>query len=186
LQRAYPLVKMEQDRIYCVDGPIWTSAGASAGIDLALALVEDDLGTDLARQVAKKLVVYQRRAGSQSQYSTLLELDAKSDRIQTALTYAKRNLSAELSVEELAEAVHLSPRQFSRVFREETGQSPARAVENLRVEAARVMMEEGRHPIDVIARDTGFGDRERMRRAFLRAFGQPPQAIQRLAAGARV
>src|SRR5258708_8876584 len=107
---------MEEDRIFIVDGPIWTSAGASASIDLALALVEKDLGTDLARLVAKKLVVYHRRAGGQSQYSALLELDAKSDRGQTALAYANANLTAELSVEELAEVAHLRPRQFSPAF----------------------------------------------------------------------
>jgi transcriptional regulator GlxA family with amidase domain len=180
-QRTYPNVKMEEDRIYINDGNIWTSAGMTAGLDLALALVENDLGVEHARTVARKLVVYHRRAGGQSQYSALLELDAKSDRVQNALAYAKENLSAELSVDELAEAANLSPRQFSRLFREETGQSPAKAVEHLRVEAARVMMESGRHPIEVIARETGFGDRERMRRAFLRAFGQPPQAIQRTA-----
>ncbi|MFT4435782.1 GlxA family transcriptional regulator [Caballeronia sp. 15715] len=180
LQRAYPQVRMEEDRIFIVDGPIWTSAGASAGIDLALALVEKDLGTDTARLVAKKMVVYHRRAGGQSQYSALLELDAKSDRVQTALAYAKSNLTAKLSIEELAEVAHLSPRQFSRVFTDETGQSPARAIENLRVEAARLMMEAGRHSVDVVARESGFGDRERMRRAFLRAFGQSPQAMQRM------
>jgi transcriptional regulator GlxA family with amidase domain len=180
-QRTYPNVKMEEDRIYINDGNIWTSAGMTAGLDLALALVENDLGVEHARTVARKLVVYHRRAGGQSQYSALLELDARSDRVQNALAYAKENLSAELSVDELAEAANLSPRQFSRLFREETGQSPAKAVEHLRVEAARVMMESGRHPIEVIARETGFGDRERMRRAFLRAFGQPPQAIQRTA-----
>ena len=184
LQRDYPAIKVEEDRIFIVDGPIWTSAGMSAGIDLALALVEKDLGSDIARTVARQLVVYHRRAGGQSQFSALLELDAKSDRVQTALAYAKNNLKAELSVEELAGAANLSPRQFSRVFREETGQSPGKAVERLRVEAARLMMESGKHPIDLIARDTGFGDRERMRRAFLRAFGQPPQAIKRTAAAA--
>ncbi|MCO5399234.1 GlxA family transcriptional regulator [Ralstonia soli] len=183
LQRDYPNVKVEEDRIFIVDGPIWTSAGATAGIDLALALVEHDLGAETARLVAKKLVVYHRRAGGQSQFSALLELDPKSDRVQTALSYAKSNLTARLSVEDLAEVAHLSPRQFSRVFREETGQSPARAIEHLRLEAARLMMESGRHPIEVIVRETGFGDRERMRRSFLRAYGQSPQAMRRLAAG---
>ena len=129
--------------------------------------------------MAQKLVVYHRRAGGQSQHSALLELDAKSDRIQSALAYARRNLRAPLTVEELADAVHLSPRQFSRAFRAETGQSPAKAVEHLRVEAARVMIEQSRHPIDVVAAETGFADRERMRRAFMRAFGQPPQVIRR-------
>jgi transcriptional regulator GlxA family with amidase domain len=125
------------------------------------------------------MVVYHRRAGGQSQFSALLELEPKSDRIQSALVYARGHLRTELSVERLAEVAHLSPRQFSRAFQAETGQSPAKAIENLRVEAARVMMEQGQFPMNVVARETGFGDRERMRRAFLRAFGQPPQVIRR-------
>ncbi|NKL06362.1 GlxA family transcriptional regulator [Rhizobium leguminosarum] len=181
LQSRYPHVKMEEDRIFIIDGSVWTSAGMTAGIDLALAMVEKDHGFEVARAVSRMLVVYHRRAGGQSQFSALLELDPKSDRIQKALAHARSNLKSTLSVEELAEAAHLSPRQFSRAFRAETGQSPAKAVENLRLEAARLMMEQGRHPIDVVARETGFADRERMRRAFLRAFGQPPQAIRRAA-----
>src|SRR5258705_11250010 len=140
----------------------------TAGIDLALAMIEKDSGADVARAVARKLVVYHRRAGGQSQFSALLELEPKSDRIQRALAYAKRNLGAPLTVGQLANAANLSPRQFSRAFHAETGQSPAKAVDNLRVEAARLMMEQSRHPIDVIARQTGFADRDRMRRAFLR------------------
>ena len=181
LQKRFPLVKMEEDRIFIIDGSVWTSAGMSAGVDLVLGMIEKDFGAELARSTARKLVLYHRRAGGQSQHSALLEMDAKSDRIQTALDYAKRNLRGDLSVEQLAEAAHLSPRQFSRAFRAETGQSPAKAVEHLRVEAARLMMEQTRHPIDVVAAETGFADRERMRRAFLRAFGQPPQAIRRSA-----
>jgi Transcriptional regulator containing an amidase domain and an AraC-type DNA-binding HTH domain len=179
LQARFPEVKVEEDRIFIADGPVWTSAGATAGVDLALALIEGDFGADVARAVAKKLVVYHRRAGGQSQFSALLELEPKSDRIQGALAYAKRNLASKLSVTELAEAARLSPRQFSRAFHAETGQSPAKAIENLRVETARLMMEQSRHPVDVIARQTGFADRDRMRRAFLRAFGQPPQVIRR-------
>ncbi|MEK7889961.1 GlxA family transcriptional regulator [Burkholderia contaminans] len=178
-KKQYPNVQLDEDRIFVVDGQVWTSAGMSAGVDLALAIVESDFGLETARMVARKLVLYQRRGGGQSQFSTLLELNARSDRVQMALTYASENLASNLSVERLAEAARLSPRQFSRVFREETGQSPAKAVERLRVEAARLMMETSRHPIEIIARETGFGDRERMRQAFLRAFGQPPQTIQR-------
>jgi transcriptional regulator GlxA family with amidase domain len=178
-QKSFPNVKVEEDRIFINDGNVWTSAGMSACVDLALALVENDLGGEIARAVAKHLVLYHRRAGGQSQFSVMLELQPKTDRIQAALTYAKQNLKSDLSVEELAEAANLSPRQFSRVFHAETGQSPAKAIENLRVESARLMMEAGRHSIDVVAVNTGFGDRERMRRAFLRAFGQPPQVIQR-------
>jgi transcriptional regulator GlxA family with amidase domain len=181
LQTRFPKVKVEEDRIFIVDGTVWTSAGMTAGIDLALAMVEKDLGTEVARAVAKKMVVYHRRAGGQSQFSMLLKLEPKSDRIQSALSYARRNLQTPLSVEQLAEVANLSPRQFSRAFRAETGQSPAKAVENLRVEAARLLMEQGQLPIDIVARETGFSDRERMRRAFLRAFGQPPQAIRRAA-----
>jgi transcriptional regulator GlxA family with amidase domain len=172
-------VKVESDRIFIVDAPMWTSAGMTAGIDLALAMVEKDLGADVARAVARYLVVYHRRAGGQSQFSALLELEPKSDRIQSALAYAKRNLDSPLTVEQLAEAAHLSPRQFSRVFRAETGQSPAKAIESLRAEAARLLMVQSGHPIEVIARQTGFADRDRMRRAFLRVFGQPPQVIRR-------
>jgi transcriptional regulator GlxA family with amidase domain len=181
LQAKYPKIKVEEDRIFITDGPIWTSAGMTAGIDLALSMVEDDLGFELAKAVARKLVVYHRRAGGQSQFSALLELEPKSDRIQTALAYAKKNLHKSLSVEQLADAAALSPRQFSRVFHSETGQSPAKAIENLRVEAARSLMENSTHSIDVVAQQTGFADRDRMRRAFLRAFGQPPQVIRRQA-----
>ena len=142
-RKQYPGVTLDEDRIFVVDGQIWTSAGMTAGVDLALAIVEKDLGIDTARDVARKLVVYQRRGGGQSQFSALLDLDAKSDRIQMALTYAKEHLSRDLSVEVLAEAARLSPRQFSRVFRDETGQSPSKAVERLRVRAAcaRTMLE---------------------------------------------
>lgn len=179
LQKQFPDVRVEEDRIFIIDGAVWTSAGMSAGVDLALGMIEKDFGAELARAVAQKLVVYHRRAGGQSQHSALLELDAKSDRIQSALAYARRNLRAPLTVEELAAAAHLSPRQFSRAFSAETGQSPAKAVEHLRVEAARVMVEQSRHTIDEIAAETGFADPERMRRAFLRAFGQPPQVLRR-------
>jgi transcriptional regulator GlxA family with amidase domain len=184
LQSRYPGVKVDEDRIYIIDGNVWTSAGMTAGIDLALAMVENDHDRETARAVARKLVVYHRRAGGQSQFSAMLELEPKSDRIQNALHYAKENLRNTLSVEELAEVARLSPRQFSRAFHAETRQSPAKAVENLRVEAARLMMEDGRLSMDTIAQETGFADRERMRRAFLRVLGQPPQAIRRNAQAA--
>lgn len=178
-KKRYPDIQLDEDRLFVVDGQVWTGAGMSAGLDLALAMVENDLGSDIARRVARKLVIYQRRGSEQSQLSALLELDPKSDRVQLALVYARENLQADLSVEALAAVARLSPRQFSRVFREETGQTPAKAVECLRVEAARVLMETSRHPVEVIARESGFGDRERMRQAFLRTFGQHPQAMQR-------
>jgi transcriptional regulator GlxA family with amidase domain len=174
-------VRVEEDRIFIADGPVWTSAGMTAGIDLALALIEQDLGLEAARTVARRLVLYHRRAGGQSQFSSLLELEPKSDRIQTVLTYARRNLAGRLSVDDLAEVAHLSPRQFSRAFQAETGQTPAKAVENLRLEGARALMEDTNHT--VVAQLTGFGDRNQMRRAFLRAYGQPPQVIRRQSRG---
>lgn len=181
LATRFPAIQVEEDRIFVIDGPVWSSAGMTAGVDLALAMVEKDLGSDIARSVARKLVMYHRRGGGQTQHSELLEMAAKSDRIEAALTYARRNLRNPLSVEELAGAAALSPRQFSRAFRAETGQSPAKAVEQLRLESARLMLEQTRHPVEIIARESGFTDPERMRRAFLRAFGQPPQAMRRAA-----
>lgn len=178
-KQRYPDVQLEEDRLFVVAGHIWTGAGMSAATDLALAMLESDLGPDLTRRVSRKLVIAQRRGSEQSQLSALLELDPKSDRVQLALGYAREHLRDELSVETLAAVARLSPRQFSRVFREETGSTPAKAIERLRVEAARALMETSRHPIEVIARETGFGDRERMRQAFLRAFGQAPQALHK-------
>lgn len=179
LQSHYPDVQVEEDRIFIVDGPFWTSAGMTAGLDMALGMVEKDLGAELARSVAHRLVMHQRRSGGQSQHSEMLSLAPKSDRIQNALEYARKHLSRPLSVEELAEAVHLSPRQFTRVFTAETGQSPAKAVESLRLEAARLMIEQSRHSLDVVAKETGFRDRRHMREVFIRGFGVPPQAVRR-------
>lgn len=178
LQRRYPKARVEMDRIFVADGQIWTSAGMTAGIDLALSLVERDIGREKTRELARMLVVHHRRAGGQSQHSALLDLDATSDRVQTALQFARSNLATPLTVENLAEAARLSPRQFSRVFRSETGISPAKAIENLRLEVARLMLEQGRLPIEEIANEAGFGDRERMRRSFMRAFGQSPQSVR--------
>jgi transcriptional regulator GlxA family with amidase domain len=178
LQRRFPKARVEMDRIFIADGPVWTSAGMTAAIDMALGIVERDMGEDIARATAKMMVVHHRRAGGQSQHSAMFELDAKSDRVQDALAFARRNLREPLNVDQLAEAARLSPRQFTRVFRLETGQSPARAVENLRLEGARYMLEQGRLSIEEITRETGFGDRERMRRSFLRTYGQTPQAIR--------
>lgn len=181
LQRQYPRIRVDGDRIFVRDGAIWTSAGITAGIDLALALIEDDLGRDAARAAARELVVYHRRAGGQSQFSALLDLDPPSDRIRDALAYARAHLHAPLPVERLAEIACLSPRQFGRAFLAETGQTPAKAVERLRAEAARLRIETTHEPIEQIAPGVGFADPERMRRALLRVFGQPPQALRRAA-----
>lgn len=181
LREHYPGVTVEDDSLYLIDGPVWTSAGMSAVYDLALAMVEKDLGNDVARSVARQLVMPQRRTGGQSQHSELLELTPKSDRIQSALAYAKAHLHHPLSVEELAGVAALSPRQFSRVFTAETGVSPAKAVEGLRLEAARLMIEQSRHPLEVIARETGFRDRRHLREVYQRRFGTAPQLTRRQA-----
>jgi transcriptional regulator GlxA family with amidase domain len=175
----FPDVRTEEDRIFINDGPIWTSAGMTAGIDLVLAMIDNDLGPETATTVARLLVMNQRRMGGQKQHSALLDMTPKSDRIELVLAHIRQNLRKALSIEELAAVANLSPRQFSRAFLAETGQSPARAVERLRLEAARFMMEEGRHSVNVVAQETGFADRERMRRAFLRTFGVPAQALRR-------
>jgi transcriptional regulator GlxA family with amidase domain len=178
LQERYPKITVEPDRIFVADGPFWTSAGMTAGIDLALGLVERDAGSDVARQIARELVVHHRRTGGQSQHSVMLELDAKSDRVQEVLAFAQAHLHEELTVDRLAEVARLSPRQFCRVFTLETGYPPARAIEKIRLEAARLMLEQGRLPLKEIAMSTGFGDDERMRRSFQRSFGQTPQALR--------
>ncbi|HEX7885583.1 MAG TPA: GlxA family transcriptional regulator [Phenylobacterium sp.] len=179
--RRYPRVKLDADRIFIRDGDVWTSAGITAGIDLALALVEDDLGADVARQVAQQLVVHQRRPGGQSQFSALVELGGRSGRFADLMDWMRSRLGEALTVERLAAQAAMSPRNFARAFTAETGTTPAKAVERLRLEAARTAVETGHAPIDRVAEAAGFGDPERMRRAFLRAFGQPPQALRRAA-----
>lgn len=185
LQRRHPGVHVEGERIFVKDGAVWSSAGVTAGIDLALALIEEDFGRDLSRAVAQELVVYHRRPGSQSQFSAMLALEPGSDRVRRALSFARDHLGEKLPVERLAEAAHLSPRQFGRAFRAETGETPAKAVERLRAEAARARIEFGSEPVERVAESVGFSDPERMRRAFLRLFGQPPQALRRAARSLR-
>lgn len=174
----YPKVKMVEQQLFVVDGSIWTSAGMTAGIDQALAMVEQDQSTGVARAVSKKFVLQSRRNGSQPQSSLLLDIEPRSDRIQTAVAYARSHLHMPLNIEQLAEAAHLSPRQFSRAFRAETGVSPAKAIEKLRMDMALRLIKDGRHTIESIALQTGFGDAERMRRAFIREFGKPPRMMR--------
>ena len=181
--RRFPKVRVEPDRIHVKDGPIWTSAGITAGIDLALALIAEDLGEEIAKHTAQQLVVYYRRPGGQSQFSALLEFGRPEARFGPLLSWARERLHQSLGVERLADQAAMSPRHFSRAFAAETGVTPAKAIERLRVEAARERIEAGVEPIDGIAAKVGFGDPERMRRAFLRAFGQPPQALRRMARG---
>jgi transcriptional regulator GlxA family with amidase domain len=181
LARLYPQVRVEPDRIFVRDGTVWTSAGISAGIDLALALVAEDLGEAVAKRTAQQLVVYHRRPGGQSQFSALLEADRPDSRFSPLLAWARERLNERLSVERLADRAAMSPRHFARAFAADTGMTPAKAVERLRLEAAREEIESSAAPIEQVAAHAGFGDPERMRRAFLRAFGQPPQALRRAA-----
>jgi transcriptional regulator GlxA family with amidase domain len=175
--RRYPAVKLEPDRIFVRDGEVWTSAGITAGIDLALAMVAADLGEDIARRTAQQLVVYHRRPGGQSQFSALLELET--GRFDELLAWARQNLKEPLSVEQLAERVAMSPRNFARAFAARTGVTPAKAIERLRIEAARALLDGQPLQVEDVALESGFGDAERMRRAFVRTFGQPPQAFRR-------
>ncbi|WP_338333669.1 GlxA family transcriptional regulator [Acetobacter sp. LMG 32666] len=175
----FPEVRVSAEAIHIHDGPVWTSAGISAGIDMALALVTEDLGADIGRRTAQQMVVFYHRPGGQSQFSALLEMGSTQERFADLLGWIRSNLTQHLTVDVLASQVGMSPRNFSRSFRASVGMSPARALERLRLEAARERVEGSTLPIEAIASMTGFHDPERMRRAFLREFQQPPQAMRR-------
>jgi transcriptional regulator GlxA family with amidase domain len=168
-------VTVDPDPIYIRDGNTYTTAGVTAGMDLALALVEEDLGAPVALKVAREMVLYFRRAGGQSQFSTALTLQA-SDRKQIAeiRSWTHDNLGQDLPVEKLAARAGMSPRNFARVFLKDTGTTPARFVEHLRVEAARRRLEESRDKLEKIANDCGFGSIQSLRRSFLRVLHVPP------------
>jgi transcriptional regulator GlxA family with amidase domain len=180
-RRRYPRVTLDPDRIFVRDGEIWTSAGITAGIDLALALVEDDLGSDVARHTAQQLVVHQRRPGGQSQFSGLVETGGRTGRFSELIEWMRAHISESLTVERLADHVAMSPRHFARAFTAETGTTPAKTVEHLRLETARSAIENSDSSFEQIAESVGFGDPGRMRRAFLRTFRLPPQALRRAA-----
>ena len=178
LAQMFPEVRVEADCIYVKDGAVWTSAGITAGIDLALAMIAEDLGEDVAADVAREMVVYAKRPGGQAQHSALLDLDAKASRFAQLNTWMREHLGEDLSVERLAAQAAMSPRNFARAYAAETGVTPAKAVERLRAETARTALAQG-GAIQDIARRTGFGDPERMRRAFTRLYGAPPAAMRR-------
>ena len=178
LAQMFPDVRVEADCIHIKDGAVWTSAGVTAGIDLALAMIAEDLGEDVAADVAREMVVYAKRPGGQAQHSALLDLDLKTSRFAPLNTWMREHLAGDLSVERLAAEAAMSPRNFSRAYAAETGVTPAKAVERLRVETARTALAQG-GAIQEIARRTGFGDPERMRRAFTRLYGAPPAAMRR-------
>jgi transcriptional regulator GlxA family with amidase domain len=182
LARKFPRVFVEPDRIFVKDGSIWSSAGITAGIDLSLALIAEDLGEATARLTAKQLVVYYRRPGGQSQFSELLELTPAGGRFTDLLVYIRSQLQRPLGVEQLAARAAMSPRHFARAFRAETGVAPGKFVERLRAEAARAALESGAPSVQVVARQFGFGDPERLRRSLVRIYGAPPSAWKRTSA----
>ena len=176
LERLHPNISVKPDAIFVTSSHIWTSAGVSAGIDMALAMIEDDLDHAAALNVARGMVLFLKRPGGQSQFSVELrrQMHDARGRFDSLHDWIRTNLEADLSVPALAKAAKMSPRNFARVYLRETGESPARAVENLRIEAARRLLESVRDPIQVIAHRTGFDDDERMRRAFVKAYGVSP------------
>lgn len=180
LSRLYPTVQVDPEPIYLRDGDVWTSAGVTAGMDLALALVEEDLDREAALTIARHLVLFLRRPGNQSQFSATL---AAQEPLREPLREVRRHIveqpGADLSVEALAERALMSPRHFARSFRSETGITPARYVESVRVEAARRALEDTRAPVAEIARVCGFGTSETMRRSFLRALAVAPAEYRR-------
>lgn len=174
LARQFPRLRVESDPIFIQDGPVWTSAGITAGIDLALALVEADCGRALALAVARQLVVFLKRPGGQAQYSATLALQSADAAFDALHSWMTDNVCADLSVPRLAARAGMSERSFVRHYRRTTGQTPARAVERYRVEAARRLLEQESSPLKRVAHRCGFGSEETMRRSFLRLLGTSP------------
>jgi transcriptional regulator GlxA family with amidase domain len=175
LARRFPAVHVESDPIFVRDGSVWTSAGVTAGIDLALALVEEDLGRTVALSVARYLVVFLKRPGGQAQFSEALSLQAAEDKFGSLHGWISKHLAEDLSLPTLASQAGMSERSFSRHYAELTGLTPARAVERLRVQAARHLLTDTRLPIKRISQRCGFGSEETMRRSFLRLLSVTPQ-----------
>jgi transcriptional regulator GlxA family with amidase domain len=173
----FPAVHLDPDPIFIRDGDFWTSAGVTAGIDLALAFVEADLGRRIALAVARQLVVFLKRPGGQAQFSATLALQHGDERFDRLHAWILDNLNGDLSLATLADRANMSPRSFSRHFRGTTGRTPARAIEDIRIEAARRLLEQGL-PVSQAATRCGFGSEETMRRGFLRALGTSPRAYR--------
>ncbi|MFK0290417.1 GlxA family transcriptional regulator [Streptomyces sp. NPDC090442] len=180
LAAEHPAVRVAPEPIYVRDGDVATSAGVTAGIDLALALVEEDLGRDLALTVARHLVVFLRRPGNQTQFSAQLAAQTAERRpLRDVQQWISENPAADLSVEALADRARLSPRHFARAFRDETGMTPGRYVDRVRLEAARRRLEDTADGIERISRQCGYGTAEAMRRAFVRVLGASPAEYRR-------
>ncbi len=180
LARRHPELEVDADPIFIRDGPVWTSAGVTAGMDLALALVEEDHDRELALRIARQLVMFLRRPGNQSQFSaTILAQEPGREPLRELQRQLVEDVAGDHTVEAMAARVHMSPRHFARAFRAETGMTPARYVERLRLEAARRRLEESGEPIAAIAQRCGFGTAETMRRAFLRLLAVGPAEYRR-------
>jgi transcriptional regulator GlxA family with amidase domain len=180
LAARYPAVDVDPEPIFLRDGPVWTSAGVTAGMDLALALVEEDLDRDAALQIARHLVLFLRRPGNQSQFSATLAAQApQREPLREVQRLVVEDVAAEHSVEAMAARAHMSPRHFARAFRAETGVTPARYVERVRLEAARRRLEDTADPVAAVAVACGFGTAETMRRVFLRALQVGPAEYRR-------
>jgi transcriptional regulator GlxA family with amidase domain len=173
-------IQLERDRIWVQDGPLWSSAGISAGVDLTLALIEKDQGVSVALQVARELVVFLKRPGGQSQFSTVLsgQISDADGPLGPLFAWIADHLDADLRAEVLAEKAGMSLRTFARTFVTRTGLTPAKAVEMIRIQAAREAIEQSNAPLGVIAARCGFGDEQRMRRAFVRQFNATPTDIR--------
>jgi transcriptional regulator GlxA family with amidase domain len=179
LARRYPRVRVEEDRIWVRDGGIYTSAGVTAGMDLALALIEEDLGADVALSVARAMVMYLRRPGDQSQYSAPLRLQvAETPSLRALVAWAAEHPASDLSVAALARRAGRSPRHLTRIFRKELGVAPGEAIEQLRLEAARHALQQSAASLEEVAARCGFGSAEVLRRAFLRALHVTPSAYR--------
>lgn len=186
LAALHPAVHIDADRIYIQDGSLWTSAGVTAGIDLTLALIEQDYGHKVAMETARQLVVFMKRAGGQSQFSTPLAAQTQEGERFTGLhAWIADNLAADLRVERLAERAGMAPRTFARTYAAKLGRTPARTVEAMRIEAACRLLEQTDQPLKRIAAATGHGDEQNLRRVFLRRLEvSPSQYRQRHAARA--
>lgn len=179
LQACFPEVRVESDPIYVREDPVWTSAGITAGIDLGLALIEDDCGVDVALQAARRLVVFLKRAGGQSQFSPpLQEQVAAGAPFGDLHAWMSERLDGDLSVMRLAEQANMSPRTFARSYLARTGSTPAKAVERMRLEAARFALLDSDASLKRIAARVGFGDEQNLRRAFQRQYGVTPVAYR--------
>jgi len=178
LEQSYPETQVIADAIYVKDGHVWTSAGITAGMDLALALVADDLGMHIALKIAKRLVLFMKRSGGQRQFSDFLSGQMSSDLFAGLLHWLRENMSEELSVARMAEYVHMSPRGFARKFKQEIGQTPMKYLECVRIECAKSLLENTKSDLAKIAQICGFHSQEHLRRAFLRQLNVLPQTYR--------